>query len=273
MKFALVLLAVCAHDCDGAVHSAAGRTFSSFHECFIAGFSAARREDRKGQANVKFKCVLQAEPQPKEAKLVHRGEELQTPQRPLAWKLIERESGGRPALVNKFGYAGLFQFGAPLLKDLGVYSPGPSESLASWSRTQRDARGKWSGTFAVPGYPNVTSLSEFLATPEAQKAVFLMHRARMDQQIWSRGFEKYIGSRIAGIPITVASMEFMIHLGGPGGTERVLRSGGRINPVDAYGTSLLDYARLGSSVGKEAAWENANRPTVDVRTTDTLVAP
>jgi len=77
----------------------------------------------------------------------------------------------------------------------------------------------------------------------------------MERQISSYGFYRYLGTTVRGVPITTTGLEYMIHLGGPGGTLRVLRSEGMQNPRDANNTSLLDYARLGAHVrAEEAPW-------------------
>jgi hypothetical protein len=161
--------------------------------------------------------------------------------------LLRMESGGNAQLVNRFGYAGLFQFGAPLLADLGLYKPGPMEDLSIWSKTGRAALGKWTGTFSIPGFPNVRTLSDFLENRDAQFTAFRFHRAAAQEQIERRGLDGYVDHEIAGTTITRTGLLYMIHLGGAGGAQRVLQTQGRTNPKDANGTSLLDYARLGAA--------------------------
>ena len=180
-------------------------------------------------------------------------------------RLIGFESGGNPAKVNQFGYAGLYQFGAPLLADLGIYKPGAGESLADWKNSPATAPGKWSGTFNVPGFPEVKTIKDFLGNPAAQKAAFDAHTANMDAAIAAQGLDKYEGTSVGGVPITRDGLHAMIHLGGVQGTLATLQSGGRTNPADANGTSLLDYARLGatSAMPSPAAnlWLATNRTT------------
>jgi hypothetical protein len=160
--------------------------------------------------------------------------------------LVSRESGGNPGKVNQFGYAGLGQFGAPRLADIGVYTPGAKENLDSWSKTDKNAPGKWSGTFSIPGFENVRTINDFLENPDAQKAVFAAHTGKMDQEIAERGLDKYIGKSVGGVTITQAGLYNMMHLGGAGGTQRFLETGGQSNAQDANGTSLADYARMGA---------------------------
>jgi hypothetical protein len=162
-------------------------------------------------------------------------------------RLIHYESGGDATRINGLGYAGLYQFGARLLADLGLYKPGAGENLADWSKTPLEAPGKWSGTFNIPGFENVKTIRDFLANPQAQKAAFDLHTANMDAAIKSNGLDKYIGQTVGGVPITQDGLRAMIHLGGVDGALRTLQSGGRDNPADANHTSLLDYARLGAA--------------------------
>ncbi|WP_156964633.1 hypothetical protein [Methylocapsa aurea] len=156
--------------------------------------------------------------------------------------LSTQESGGNPAKVNQFGYAGTYQFGAPRLADVGVYAPGPSEDLKGWSKTSASAPGKWSGTFNVPGFPEVKTLQDFLANPEAQKAAFGAHVGKMDEEIASNGLGKYVGKTVGGIEITKEGLYAMMHLGGPGGAKRALEGE---DVRDANGTSVISYARHG----------------------------
>lgn len=166
--------------------------------------------------------------------------------------LRQRESGGIPTKVNQFGYAGLFQFGAPRLADMGVYQPGAGESLDTWSKTGRDVPGKWTGTFNIPGFPEVKTLKDFLANPAAQEAAYKIHDAKMEQEIKANGLDRFIGQNVAGIPITLDGVKNMMHLGGAGGARRALESGGTDVARDANGTSVLDYARMGATSGRAA---------------------
>ena len=241
MKFALVLVALCStQPCVHPQRPAKPKLYSSFHACWLRlvpkiYYSAGKR----GQ----WKCVPRAEPAAQQASLSNAAlGAVSAEARPL----VRMESGGDPDIVNRFGYAGLFQFGAPLLAHLGLYSPGPKENLSTWSKTARTAPGKWSGTFSIPGFPAIRTLSDFLGSRPAQLAAFRLHRANMEQQIAKRGLDGYVDHDIDGTMITRTGLLYMIHLGGAGGAQRVLRTHGRANPTDANGTSLLDYARLGA---------------------------
>jgi hypothetical protein len=167
-----------------------------------------------------------------------------TPSSATEARLIQHESQGRPWITNDFGFAGLYQFGAPRLADLGIYKPGPNENLQNWNQTSKFEPGKWSGTFNVPGHPEVKTLSDFLQNPAAQKAAYDSHTARMDQEISTLGLDKYEGQTVGGVPITRAGLYTMMHLAGAQGARVALQSGGRIQVADAYGTTPLQYASM-----------------------------
>lgn len=158
-------------------------------------------------------------------------------------RLVTRESSGKPGVVNPWGYAGLYQFGAPRMADLGIYEP-QGENLQGWGG-RKTTQGKWTGEFKIPGHPEVKKLADFLANPAAQKTAFEIHRQRMDQEIADRNLQGFIGQTIGGVKITRDGIHAMMHLGGAGGAARALRSGGAINAADANGSTLLSYAKLG----------------------------
>ncbi|GJD92937.1 hypothetical protein [Methylobacterium iners] len=161
--------------------------------------------------------------------------------------LIRRESSGNPRVVNSLGYAGLYQFGAPLLQTLGLYTPGQNEDLKGWSKSPKDAPGKWSGTFAIPGFPGVRTLADFRESPEAQRAAFQASQTFYDGEIEKRGLGQFIGKTVQGVPITREGLYSMMHLGGVGGAEGALRRGE--NAKDANGSGVLDYARMAANAG------------------------
>jgi hypothetical protein len=192
---------------------------------------------------------------------------------PSEVNLISHESGGNPRLVNKLGFAGTYQFGAPLLTDLGLYTPGAGENVRDRSATGQWSGAKWSGTFNIPGFPQVKTLQDFLNDPQAQKAAFDIHSANMDKEIASNGLDKYIGQTVGGVPITREGLHMMIHLGGVEGAARALASSGAVNPADANGTSLLHYAAAGATAAQAtpagAMWLQANHMHVLDKTAQT----
>lgn len=238
MSFRLVIVLACVHHCGSPSLSLRERIFPSFHDCFVSGFHNA-------QGDAKFRCDrIRREPQAAKVAPKVRSKELKS----VAALLSERESGGHAAAINRFGYAGLFQFGAPRLTDLHVYTPAPNESLTRWPSSGGH---KWQGSFHIPGHPDVITIQDFLKSVPAQEAVFKIHLETMQHQIYRVGLSQYLGSTIEQVPITMGGIEMMIHLGGVGGARRVLASEGRHNPHDANGTSLIDYARWGATISEE----------------------
>jgi hypothetical protein len=149
-------------------------------------------------------------------------------QQQLAAALARSESGGKPGVVNKEGYSGKYQFGEAAATEAGFYTPddNPNDN-------------KWNGTFK--NLPGVGNYQDFLKNEGAQDQAFGMHQTHLSAEIDGRGLDKYIGQTVGGVPITRDGLVAMMHLGGPGGTEKFLKSNGQYNPADSGGTKLSDY--------------------------------
>jgi hypothetical protein len=174
----------------------------------------------------------------------------------LEGALRQRESSNNPRVVNQLGYAGSYQFGAPRLTTMGVYRPGANEDLEGWSKSGRHAPGKWSGTFNIPGFPEVRTLDDFLANPAAQRKAYDIHDNLMDQEIDRMGFRKYVGTTHRGVPITVEGLKAGMHLGGAGGVQKFFQGE---DSADANGTKVASYIRMGAGV-KDAPSRYAGVP-------------
>lgn len=131
------------------------------------------------------------------------------------------ESGGNwNALNNEVGaggvrgHGGRLQFGSGRLKDA-----------------------------SAAGIIRPMTAQEFAQQPASvQSAVENWHIGDIDLQAQQRGLGAYVGQTIDGVPITQNAIRAMAHLGGIGGAEKFLKSGGKHNPSDSFGTSLKDYA-------------------------------
>lgn len=150
--------------------------------------------------------------------------------------LIRTESGGNWNALNSEGYGGRLQFGTARLADAaraGVIPAGMTG--AEFSR--------------LP--------------PEQQSAVENWHFADIDRQTQRLGLDQFIGQNIGGTQITQDGIRAMAHLGGIGGAQKFLQSGGAVNPADSNGTSLADYARThgGSSPVAPIAGAGSPPPT------------
>lgn len=118
------------------------------------------------------------------------------------------ESRGLYHLVNRFGYMGKYQFGKSALASVGVY----------------DTR-------------------EFLNNPELQEATFRAFVAR-NKWYMSGLIEQYSGKTIGGVLITESGILAAVHLAGPGGVRKFLKSNGTLGSADAFGTHIKHYLQL-----------------------------
>lgn len=128
--------------------------------------------------------------------------------------LVQSESGGNWNALNNEGYGGRLQFGDARLADAAAAGLVP--------------QGTTGAMFAQ-------------MTPEQQQAVEAWHFNDIDQQAAGMGLDQYYGQTIAGVPINEDSVRSMAHLGGIGGAQKFITSGGQYNPADSNGTRLSDY--------------------------------
>ncbi|MGE7469227.1 hypothetical protein ACQKLX_07295 [Bosea sp. NPDC003192] len=105
---------------------------------------------------------------------------------------------------------------------------------------------------AAGAIPAGTTPQQFMRSPELQKAAENWHFNDIDQFIAGNGLNRAIGASINGIPVTIEGMRNVAHLGGKEGLAKFISSGGRYNPSDANGTSLIDYLRLGARGSRTA---------------------
>lgn len=136
-------------------------------------------------------------------------------------RLLQKESGNNFAARNKQGYVGRAQFGDARLEDA-----------------------RRAGVM-----PEGLTKKGFRLSPNTQKAVEDWHFSDINQFIDQRGLGSFEGKSIAGVPVTRDGLVNVAHLGGKGGLEKFITSGGQYNPADANGTRLSDYLAMGSSSG------------------------
>ncbi|WP_276392715.1 hypothetical protein [Eudoraea chungangensis] len=121
--------------------------------------------------------------------------------------LAFKESRGNYFIINTFGYLGKYQFGIGTLQLMGVYNA-----------------------------------SKFLNDPRLQEKVFITNIAR-NKWILRRDIHWFVGKKIAGMEITESGILAAAHLAGPGNVKKFLRTNGKVDLKDAYGTSMSDYMR------------------------------
>lgn len=142
--------------------------------------------------------------------------------------LAMQESSNRPWVENQRGYVGLYQLGESALQDAGYYFTDPSATY----------RNSWTGIWT--GNDGVYSLDDFLSNPQAQTDALNAYFAKNVGYIHSYGLQRYLGTQIAGIPVTESGMLAAAHLGGIGSLRSFLNSGGMINNSDSTKT-VADY--------------------------------
>jgi hypothetical protein len=121
--------------------------------------------------------------------------------------LAFKESQGNYFTTNTLGYLGKYQFGIGTLQLMGVYSA-----------------------------------TRFLNDPILQEKVFYTNMAR-NKWILRRDIKRFVGKRIGRVEITESGMLAAAHLAGPGNVKKYLRSYGRVDVADEYGTNIAHYIR------------------------------
>lgn len=121
--------------------------------------------------------------------------------------LAFKESQGRYATVNTLGYLGKYQFGSNTLKLMGVY------------RTD-----------------------DFLNDPILQETLFELNVSR-NKWILRRDIKRFVGKKINGVVITESGIVAAAHLAGAGNVKKYLRSYGKTDFSDAYGSTIAYYIK------------------------------
>ena len=128
--------------------------------------------------------------------------------------LVRSESGGNWNALNSEGYGGRLQFGTDRLADAAAAGLVPAGTTgADFSRMSK----------------------------EQQTAVENWHFGDIDRQASRLGLDQYYGQNIGGVVINRDTIRSMAHLGGIGGVQRFIKSGGSYDPADSNGTRLSDY--------------------------------
>ncbi|WP_132793986.1 peptidoglycan-binding protein LysM [Tenacibaculum skagerrakense] len=121
--------------------------------------------------------------------------------------LAFKESQGKYRVVNTLGYLGKYQFGKSTLRRFKIYD------------TQK-----------------------FLKNPELQERAFTA-LCKVNKWILRRDISRFVGKRIKGIVITESGILAAAHLAGAGNVKKFLRSYGKFQFRDSYGTSIESYLK------------------------------
>ncbi|WP_405382453.1 hypothetical protein [Maribacter sp. LLG6340-A2] len=121
--------------------------------------------------------------------------------------LAFKESQGNYFVTNTYGYLGKYQFGMGTLALVGVYDG-----------------------------------NHFLSNPELQERAFYVNISR-NKWILRKDIKRFVGMKMRGIEITESGILAAAHLAGPGNVKIFLRSQGRMDIKDGYGTSISNYMK------------------------------
>ena len=121
--------------------------------------------------------------------------------------LAFKESQGKYHSINTLGYLGKYQFGKSTLAFFGQFN------------TQC-----------------------FMQDAALQEKIFYHNTAR-NKWILRRDIKRYVGSKMNDIVITESGILAAAHLAGPGNVKKYLRSGGKDDKKDAFGTSISKYIK------------------------------
>lgn len=141
-----------------------------------------------------------------------------------------RESGGNYKAFNKYGYAGKYQMGEAALIDAGYYR-----------KSSRIYNNDWSGEFL--GKDGIKSIQDFLNNPRAQENAQIIFKKKQWGYLKAVGAHNYLGLIINGILITASGLLAGAHLKGAGSVYEYLKSRGKKNSSDAFGTSVESYIK------------------------------
>ncbi len=150
--------------------------------------------------------------------------------------LALRESGGNAAVVNTYGYLGLYQMGEPAMMDAQWYDENPPNETS---------KNDWIGSWLARAQNNgVTSKASYLARPNAQNVAVRQYHDRVAVYINALDLLRFEGQTINGVVITKSGLLAACHLLGCGTVEDYLEAPGAGSPADAYGTTIEEYLSL-----------------------------
>ncbi len=144
---------------------------------------------------------------------------------------------------NTLGFLGKYQFGEPLLIDLGYYVPAPTGYYGTTATNEW--KGEWTGKNGVYSKEDFMSEVQELAIREA----FAMNMGVINQYLGQAGktIDDFIGdeytyTRLGETHVATVSMSGILasaHLQGPGGVAQLLLN--NVASSDEYGTNILFY--------------------------------
>lgn len=144
----------------------------------------------------------------------------------VALKMME--SGGDYQSVNTLNFLGAYQFGEAALTDLGY---------VRYDGNAYD--NNYSGGFTGKG--GVRSAKDFLSNKKEQDRAAKAWMSLMWDYIELQRIAHYEGRNVAGSKLTASSMLAASHLLGAGALKEYIRTNGKADLRDPYGTPLKKY--------------------------------
>ncbi|MCC5619007.1 LysM peptidoglycan-binding domain-containing protein [Nostoc sp. CHAB 5836] len=142
-------------------------------------------------------------------------------------------------IENRLGFIGKYQFGEPLLIDLGYYQ---ANVYYNNGASRNEWRGMWRGKNGVNSKQDFLNNQNNVQENAIQEAFALnLDRIKSQLQQNGRSLRDFIGQQRGGVVITTSGIIAAAHLRGEGGVVQLLLN----NQVsqDENGTSILDYLR------------------------------
>ena len=144
----------------------------------------------------------------------------------IALKLME--SGGDYQSVNSLNFLGAYQFGEAALTDLGFVR-------YDGNAYDNNYGGGWTGKFGVK------SANQFLASNRAQDKAMDEWLHVMWGYIELQNVDQYAWTDVGGQQLTPSGMLAAAHLLGAGSLAAYIRSDGKADLRDPYGTPISIY--------------------------------
>ena len=141
-------------------------------------------------------------------------------------RVLESRGHGEYKAENFAGYLGAYQMGKAALHDIGVYYE-KSEAYVNNKKNK-----EWKGIFIADNKFGITSVDDFLNSPEKQDMAIIRYMQLTWLHIENEGWNKYIGKTMAGVKITELGLIAACHLVGRDNVKTFLTSNGKVIPTD-----------------------------------------
>jgi len=147
--------------------------------------------------------------------------------------LAKSESSGNHAIVNPYGFQGLYQMGSAALQDAGFMN----------------SAGEWT---ALANSYGVYSKETYLSNPAAQKVAVTNFHTKVCGYIRYYGLDKYIGTIYQGVTVTPSGLVASCHLVGTWNMVDALKTG--VVVTDGNGVPASYYMLIFADYNMAAVW-------------------